>query len=98
MFIGGEKARLLHESENTLPIISKVPMTPIERCLVNADEAGTEACQAALKEIPAPETPDIRLIFNPEGLSNTELEKLAQLGTRNALDKLRQSLDAHEND
>jgi LPS O-antigen subunit length determinant protein (WzzB/FepE family) len=36
------------------------------------------------------------LIFNPEGLSNHELEKLAQLATPDALDKLRQALDAHE--
>ncbi len=34
MFIGGEKARLLHEGEQTLPITSKVPMTPLEKCVV----------------------------------------------------------------
>jgi hypothetical protein len=96
MFIGGEKARLLHEGENTLPISSKVPMTPVEKCTVNGDKVGTETCQLALKEVPAPETPDIRLIFNPEGLSNHELEQLAQLGTHDALDKLRQALQAHE--
>jgi hypothetical protein len=96
MFIGGEKARLLHEGENTLPISSKVPMTPVEKCTVNGDEVGAEVCQATLKNIPAPETPDIRLIFNPEGLSNHELEQLAQLGTHDALDKLRQALQAHE--
>jgi len=96
MFIGGEKAKLLHEGENTLPISSKVPMTPIERCTANGDEVGAEACQTTLKDIPAPETPDIRLIFNPEGLSNHELEQLAQLETKDALEKLRQALQAHE--
>ncbi len=96
MFIGGEKARLLHEGENTLPIESKVPMTPVEKCEVDGDEAGAETCRAALQEIPAPETPDLTLIFNPEGLSNHELEKLALLATGAALDKLRQALDAHE--
>jgi hypothetical protein len=30
MFIGGEKARLLQEGEQTLPVTSKVPMTPLE--------------------------------------------------------------------
>jgi len=49
-----------------------------------------------LKRIPAPETPDIRLIFNPEGLSNAELEKLAEGGTADALEKLRRALSAHE--
>ena len=96
MFIGGEKARRLHEGANTLPVTSQVPMTPLETCVMNGDEAGAKACQAALKQIPAPETPDIRLIFNPEGLSNTELEKLAEVGTADALEKLRQALSAHE--
>ncbi len=96
MFIGGEKARLLHEGENTLPIQSRVPMTPIEKCVVDGDEVGAEACRADLQDIPAPETPDLALIFNPEGLSNTELEKLAKMAIPEALDKLRQALDAHE--
>jgi len=96
MFIGGDQAKLLHEGENTLPITSKVPMTPVEKCVVNGDEAGAATCQEALKEVPAPETPDIRLIFNPEGLPNHELENLAQLGTRDALDQLQQALTAHE--
>jgi integrase len=96
MFIGGEKARLLHEGENTLPVTSQVPMTPLEACIANGDEVGAESYQAALKQVPAPETPDIRLIFNPEGLSNHELEKLAEVGTADALEKLRQALSAHE--
>ena len=33
---------------------------------------------------------------NPEGLSYEELKKLAVLGTPEALDKLRQALEAHE--
>lgn len=96
MFIGGEKARLLQEGEQTLPITSRVPMTPIEKCLVEGDEAGVAACRAALQDIPAPENPDIRLLFNPEGLRNEELKKLALLGTDEAVDKLRQALEAHE--
>ncbi len=96
MFIGGEKAKLLHEGEQTLPITSKVPMTPVEKCLVEGDEKGMEACQAALKQVPAPTAPDINLIFNPEGLSNQELEQLAQMATVDALDKLRLALDAHK--
>lgn len=71
-------------------------MTPLETCVANGDEIGAKACQAAWQRIPAPETPDIRLIFNPEGLSNEELEKLAKIGTPNALEKLRQALSAHE--
>jgi len=96
MFIGGAKAGLLQEGETTLPITSKVPMTPIEKCVVEGDQEGVEACRAALQQVPAPETPDIYLMFNPEGLSNGELEKLARLGTVDALGKLRQALDAHE--
>lgn len=96
MFIGGEKARLLREGEQSLPVTSKVPMTPLETCVVEGDQEGAQACRAALQQIPAPETPDIKLIFNPEGLSNGELEHLAQLATPDALTKLRQALDAHE--
>ncbi len=96
MFIGGEKARLLREGERTLPVTSKVPMTPREKCVVEGDQVGAEACRAALQQVSAPETPDVRLIFNPEGLTNRELEKLAQLATAEALEKLQQALDAHE--
>jgi len=96
MFIGGEKAKLLHEGEQTLPITSKVPMTPVEKCLVEGDKKGMEACQQALQMVPAPKAPDINLIFNPEGLSNQELEQLAYMATVDALDKLQQALDAHE--
>src|SRR5258708_4098699 len=96
MFIGGEKARLLREGEATLPVTSKVPMTPIEKCVVNGDQAGAETCLVALRQVPAPETLDLALIFNPEGLSNRELENLAELGTREAVEKLGQALTAHE--
>jgi len=96
MFIGGEKARLLQTGEQTLPVTSKVPMTPLEKCVVEGDQEGAEVCRAALQHIPIPETPDIHLIFNPEGLSNHELEKLAELATTEALEKLQLALDAHE--
>lgn len=96
MFIGGEKARLLREGEQTLPVSSKVPLTPLEKCVVEGDQAGAYACRTALHQIPAPETPDIALIFNPEGLSNAELEKLAKLATPSALEQLQKALDAHE--
>jgi len=95
MFIGGEKARLLQEGEHTLPISSVVPMTPIETCMINGDEEGIEACRAALQQVSAPETPDIQLIFNPEGLSESELRKLALLDTPEAEEKLSQALYAH---
>ncbi len=96
MFIGGEKARLLRAGEQALPVTSKAPMTPLETCIVEGDQEGAQACRAALQQIPAPETPDITLIFNPEGLSNDELEHLAQLATPDALTKLQQALEAHE--
>jgi integrase len=96
MFIGGEKARLLYEGDQVLPIQSKVPMTPIEQCVVNGDQEGAQRCREALQQAPVPEAPDIALIFNPEGLSNHELEKLAQLATADAMDLLRQALAAHE--
>ena len=96
MFIGGEKAKLFHEGKNTLPISSKAPMTPIEQCVSDGDQAGAEAYRIALQQIPAPQTPDLRLIFNPEGLSNQELEQLAELGTPLALEKLQQALSAHK--
>ncbi|GHO99582.1 hypothetical protein KSF_096300 [Reticulibacter mediterranei] len=53
-------------------------------------------CRAALQQIPTPEAPDIRLIFNPEDLSNGELEQLAQLAIPDALAMVRQALEVHE--
>jgi hypothetical protein len=96
MFIGGEKAKLLHEGAHTLPITAQVPMTPIERCVVNGDQEGAEACRAALRHVPVPQVPDIHLIFHPAGLSNSELEQLAELATSEALGMLRQALAVHE--
>jgi hypothetical protein len=96
MFIGGEKARLLHEGDQVLPIQSKVPMTPIEHCVVKGDQEGAQRYREALQQVPTPEAPDLALIFNPEGLSNHELEKLAHLATSDAVDILRQALSAHE--
>jgi hypothetical protein len=96
MFIGGEKARLLQEGAHTLPITAQVPMTPIEHCVVNGDQKGAEACRAALRHVPAPQVPDVHLIFHPAGLSNSELENLAELATSEALGMLRQALAAHE--
>jgi hypothetical protein len=95
MFIGGEKAKLLQEGVNTVPVTSKVPMTPLEKCVVEGDQEGEAACRTALQHVAAPETPDLRLIFNPEGLSNHELEKLAEIASRDAIEKLHQALDAH---
>jgi integrase len=94
MSIGGEKARLLHEGEDVLPITSKVPMTPVEKCIVNGDQSGAQACRAVLRELPAPETPSSTLLFNPGGLSDAELQKLADQGTDEALSILRQALEA----
>jgi hypothetical protein len=68
----------------------------LETCVVEGDQEGAQTCRAALQQIPAPETPNIKLIFNPEGLSNPELEKLAELATPSALEKLHQALTAHE--
>lgn len=96
MFIGGEKAKLLHEGEQILPVTSKVPMTLVETCIVDGDEEGAKVCQTALEHVPAPEAPDVHLIFNPEGLSNHELERLAEAGTKLALEKLHQALKAHK--
>ena len=95
MFIRGENAKLFHEGKNTLPVTSHVPMTPLETCVADGDEVGATACQVALQQVPAPETPDIRLLFNPEGLSNQELEKFVEVGTAEALEKLHQALSVH---
>lgn len=54
-------------------------MTPIEKCMVDDDQTGVEMCRANLRQIPAPQMPDIRLIFTREGLSNQELELLVRL-------------------
>jgi len=35
LFIRGEKAKLLQEGKQTLPVTSKVPMTPLEKCVVD---------------------------------------------------------------
>jgi hypothetical protein len=96
MFIGGEKARLLQESESSLRITAAVPMTPIERCINAGDEAGARICREALQGVPAPDPPSLEAVFNPAGLTTAYLERLAQEGTWQALEILRQALAAQE--
>jgi len=83
------------EGKNALAVTSHVPMTPLVRCVASGDEVGATACQVTLQQVPAPETPDIRLMFNPEGLSNQEREKFVEVGTAEVLEKLHQALSVH---
>jgi len=94
MFIGGEKARQLHSGEDTLPIESQVPMTPLELCFVRNDVAGYTTEKEKLAQIPAPEAPSTSVIFNVEGLSLKDCERLADQGTYEALTLLETLLEA----
>lgn len=43
-----ESAKLLPEEEHVLPVTSKVPMTPLETCVVEENQDGAQACRAVL--------------------------------------------------
>jgi hypothetical protein len=96
MFIGGTKARLLHAGEHTLPVQSTTPLTPLERCVLRDDQAGMDAERAKLAAVPPPDPSSLTVVFNPSGLTDAQLARVAAEGTPEALATLREVQTACE--
>src|SRR5712692_5497987 len=88
LFIGGERANLVHDDSSLLRVTAEVPMTEVQRLLNEGQrEAAAHALEAA-KEIPAPVPPIVAFLTNPAGLSDARLKELADLATQDAYEQL----------
>jgi hypothetical protein len=88
LFIGGERARLVHDDPNLLKVTAEIPMTEVQRLLNEGQrEAAARALEAA-KEIPAAVPPSVAFLTNPAGLSDARLKELADLATQDAYEQL----------
>jgi integrase len=84
LFIGGERARLVHDDPHLLRVTADIPLTEVQRLLNQGQcEAAVRALQAA-KDLPAPVPPSVAFLTNPTGLSDARLKELADLGTEDA--------------
>jgi hypothetical protein len=89
LFIGGERAKLVHDDPSLLRVTAEVPMTEVQRLLNDGQrEAAARALEAA-KEMLAPVPPSVAFLTNPAGLSDARLKELAELGTDDARAQLK---------
>jgi integrase len=88
LFIGGEKAKLLSESEHVQPIWAEIPMTPPQQLFCEGQREAAERELERLKDVPAPVPPSAAFLTNPLGLSEQRLEELVKEGTADALTQL----------
>jgi hypothetical protein len=88
LFVGGDRARLVHDDPALLTVTAEVPMTEAQRLLTEGQHAAVERALAALREVPPPAPPSAAYLTNPAGLSDARLEELAALGTADACAQL----------
>jgi integrase len=88
LFIGGEKAKLLSESEHVQPIWAEIPMTQPQQLLCEGQKEAASRELERLKDVSTPLPPSAAFLTNPLGLSEQRLEELAREGTADAFTQL----------
>lgn len=88
LFIGGERARLVHDDPAMLKVTAEIPMTETQRLLTEGQRAAAERALAALRDIPPPVPPSVGYLTNPAGLSDGRLKELAEAATDDAYSQL----------
>jgi hypothetical protein len=88
LFIGGERARLVHDDPTMLKVTAEIPMTETQRLLTEGQRAAAERALAVLRHIPPPVPPSVGYLTNPAGLSDGRLKELAGLATDDAYAQL----------
>jgi integrase len=89
LFIGGERARLVHDDPTLLKVTADIPMTEVQRLLNEGQREAASRALAAAKEVAAPVPPSVAFLTNPSGLSDTQLTELAELATDDARAQLK---------
>jgi hypothetical protein len=75
LFIGGEKAKLLSESEHVQLIWTEIPMTQPQQLLCEGQKEAASRELEQLKDVPTPVPPSAAFLTNPLGLSEQRLEE-----------------------
>lgn len=88
LFIGGERARLIHDDPSLLPVTAEVSMIQAQRLLSQGQLAAAEQALEEVRALPTPVPPSAAYLTNPAGLSDTRLVELADLATEDALTQL----------
>jgi integrase len=88
LFIGGEKAKLLRESEHVQPIWAEIPMTRPQQLLCEGQKEAAARELERLKDVPTPVPPSAAFLTNPLGLHEQRLEELAKERSTDAFAQL----------
>jgi hypothetical protein len=84
LFVGGDRARLVHDDPTLLKVTAEIPMTEAQRLLTEGQHTAAERALAALREVAPPAPPSVAYLTNPAGLNDARLEELAELATADA--------------
>jgi hypothetical protein len=88
LFLGGERARLVHDDPALLKVTAEIPPTETQRLLNAGQREAAERALAQLQDIAPPVPPSVAYLTNPAGLSDARLEELAELATEDACAQL----------
>jgi len=89
LFIGGERAKLVHDDPNLLRVTAEIPMTEVQRLLNEGQRDAAARALDAAKQVPAPVPPSVAFLTNPAGMSDARLQELADLATTDACAQLK---------
>jgi hypothetical protein len=88
LFLGGERARLVHDDPGLLKVTAEIPPTETQRLLAAGQRDAAERALAQLPSVAPPVPPSAAYLTNPAGLSDARLEELAKLATADAVAQL----------
>jgi hypothetical protein len=88
LFVGGDRARLVHDDPALLKVTAELPLTETQRLLNEGQHAAAARALAALRKVAPPAPPSVAYLTNPAGLSDARLEELADLATADAAAQL----------
>jgi hypothetical protein len=88
LFIGGERARLVHDDPTMLKVTAEIPMAETQRLLNAGQREAAERALAQIYDVAPPSPPSVAYLTNPAGLTDARLEELAEMGTADAYAQL----------
>jgi hypothetical protein len=88
LFIGGERAHLVHDDPTLLRVSAEIPMTEAQQLLSRGQVTAAERALEDLSTVPTPVPPTVAYLTNPLGLSEARLVELADLATEDACAQL----------
>jgi len=94
LYVGGEKARMIQDDPDGVPVTTSVPLTLAARLGEEGKEAEMERALQAQAVVAPPVPPSATFLSDPSALTDSQLRTLADMGTDDALVQLTMALDA----